>query len=105
MPTDADTFQTDQSQLALQGRAFIPDGSTCNSIIGTIAAGYQIRWRNSATGQAGDARVQLNCLLQVSLTWEIGSVALANGTNGVTVTATAGDGQTGVDSIVITRTP
>jgi hypothetical protein len=105
VPTDADTFRTGQPQLALQGRAFVPDGSTCNAIGGTIAPGYQVRWSNAATGESGDAGLQLNCLLQVSLTWEVAPVALLGGANVVTVTATAADGRTGVDSIVITRTP
>lgn len=104
-PTEAETYSTAAVQASLAGRAFIPDGSVCDAAIGTVAAGYRIRWRNAATGAAGDAQMQLNCLLQPSLTWEVPAVALAVGTNTVTVTATSASGESGSDAIAITRTP
>ena len=104
-PTETDATRTDQASLMLAGRSFVPEGSACAATIGTIAPGYEVRWRNAANGASGVARIQLNCLLAVSLTWDMADVPLLPGLNTVTVTATAADGQTGTDSIAITRTP
>jgi hypothetical protein len=105
VPTEDDAFLTHQPQLPLSGRAFVPVGSNCNATVGTIAPGYRVRWRNAANGAGGDARMQLNCLLQASLTWDVPVVPLVVGSNVITVTATAGDGQAGSDSVAVTRTP
>lgn len=104
-PTEADALQTDQAALSLAGRSFVPAGSACNGAVGTVAPGYEVRWHNAASGASGVAHLQLNCLLAVSLTWEVPDLPLLPGLNTVTVTATAADGRTGSDALAITRTP
>jgi hypothetical protein len=103
-PADAAAFTTDQPTIALAGRAFVPEGSRCDAILGTIATGYRVRWRNAANGRAGTvAPMQLNCLLAVSLTWGPADVPLALGDNDITVTALAADGEAGQDTIRVRR--
>jgi hypothetical protein len=101
-PTDAETYVTDQPSVTLQGRAFVPDGSNCNAATGTIAPGYSVVAHNVTTGVSVGARTTLHCLMQVNLIWSAG-VPLALGDNRITVTATAADGRTGNDTIVVTR--
>lgn len=104
-PADAAGFTTDQPTVDVAGRAFVPTGSQCNAVVGTIAAGYRVRWSNAANGEAGPVeRMQLNCLLAVSLTWEVSEVPLALGDNPLTVTAVAADGEDGQDTITVRRT-
>jgi hypothetical protein len=103
-PTDAETYVTDQPSVTLQGRAFVPDGSNCNAVIGTIAPGYSVVAHNATTGVSVGARTTLHCLMQVNLIWSAG-VPLALGDNRITVTATAADSRTGSDTIVVTREP
>jgi hypothetical protein len=103
-PAEAATFTTDQPTIALAGRAFVPEGSRCDAILGTIAAGYRVHWRNAANGRAGTVEpMQLNCLLAVSLTWGPADVPLALGDNDITVTALAADGEAGQDTIRVRR--
>lgn len=103
-PTEAATFTTDQPTVDLAGRSFVPAGSVCDGIVGTIADGYRVRWRNAADGSAGPAgALRLNCLLAVSLTWEAAELPLAQGDNAITVTATAADGEAGRDTITVRR--
>lgn len=103
-PTLADRHQTTQSSIDLGGRAFVPAGSFCNALIGTIAPGYTVTWRNAANDSAGTVpERQLNCLLAVSLTWQVTGIPLTPGLNPITVTARAADGETGSDQIVVER--
>ncbi len=103
-PTEADTYVTDQPSVTLEGRAFVPDGSNCNAPIGTIAPGYSVVAYNATTGVSVRASTTLYCLLQVNLGWSV-VMPLALGDNRITVTATAANGRTGSDTIVVTREP
>ncbi len=104
-PSEAASFTTDQPAIDLAGRSFVPTGSLCNAIVGTIAEGYHLRWRNAATGSESQIdHMRLNCLIAVSLTWESSELPLALGDNAITVTASAADGEAGRDTINVRRT-
>jgi len=103
-PTEAASFTTDQPAIDLAGRSFVPTGSVCNAIVGTIAEGYRVRWRNAASASEQQVdQMQLNCLIAVSLTWEVRELPLALGDNAITVTASASDGEVGRDTINVHR--
>jgi hypothetical protein len=103
-PTREANFSTDRPTVNLAGRAFVPAGSSCGGVIGTIAGGYRVRWRNAANGRGGTVdAMQLNCLLAVSLTWSVAAVPLVAGDNLITVTATAADGEDGEATLRVTR--
>ena len=103
-PGDADTYSTDQPDIRLRGRSFVPPGSLCDALIGTIGPDYTVTVTNSANGDVDRADTSLGCLLQVNLMWESPPVPLAYGANRITVTAAVLNGRTGSDTITITRT-
>jgi hypothetical protein len=104
-PTSADTFVTDAPDIRLKGRSFVPPGSYCDAIVGTIGPDYGVVVSNAANGFSYRADTKLNCLLQVNLIWEMrySSVPLVYGANQITVTASVTNGRTGSDVITVTR--
>jgi hypothetical protein len=86
-PTSADTFVTDAPDIRLKGRSFVPPGSYCDAIVGTIGPDYGVVVSNAANGFSYRADTKLNCLLQVNLIWEMrySSVPLVYGANQITV--------------------
>lgn len=102
-PTSADTYQTDNTAVSLGGGSFVPAGSECTGIVGTMPAGYQVTAYNAATGASVSADFYLGCLLQVKVIWETAPIPLVLGSNTITVTATDSSGNTAQDTIVVTR--
>ncbi|MCX8004548.1 MAG: Ig-like domain-containing protein [Burkholderiaceae bacterium] len=104
-PTAAATFATDQPTVRLAGRAFVPAGARCTGILGSLPAGYEVRWRNEASDASMPAKAQLNCLLQVTVSWTTADIPLTLGENRIAVTALAPDGRRGADTLTVLRTP
>ncbi len=104
-PTSGDTYQTDRDMVLLEGVSFVPDGSSCPSIVGVLPAGYDVTWTNNTTGSSGGTSFYLGCLLQVHVIWESYPIPLVMGANTITVKATDAAGHVATDTLVVTRVP
>lgn len=102
-PTSASAYQTENASVSLSGGAFVPAGASCTSLVGTMPAGYQVSTYNAANGASAYTSFYLGCLLQVNVVWHTAPIPLAMGANTITVTATDAAGNTGQDTIVVTR--
>ncbi len=102
-PTDAGTYQTEDTTVSLSGSSFVPTGASCTGIVGTLPAGYQVTAYNAANGVSAYTTFYLGCLLQVNVIWHTAPIPLVLGSNTITVTATDSSGNTAHDTIVVTR--
>ncbi len=84
LPTQADTFSTEDASIHLIANVVLP-----------AAQLESVRWRNAANGVEGDAIPFYG--------WVALNVPLVPGQNPITYTATALNGSTGSDTLTITR--
>lgn len=100
-----DPFVTDQYNVVLRGKSFVPADSFCyiNQTISfrAFAGEYSVVWENLANSSSGIAHVSPFCEQDVS--WEVlQGIPLALGENQVTATLTTDTG-TWQDTVIVTR--
>jgi len=106
-PTSSGAFETDSSTIALEGSSFIPVGFVCSpSLIPyyvPVPRGYAVSGSNSSTSTSLYASSAFACVLGLPImTWRA-LVPLAMGANSIAFTVTDGAGNTGRNTIVVTR--
>lgn len=105
-PSNTGSYQTTLATVGLKGGSFVPEGASCPNWTGVLPPNFKVTWFNSANGATGVAFPSLGCVLVVINAWETGNyIPLSVGDNRITVTADDSYGNTGRDTIVVTRLP
>lgn len=106
-PTSSGAFETDSSTVALEGSSFVPVGFFCSpSLIpyfAPIPTGYEVRFSNNSTSTSLFVRSTLACVFGIPVvTWRA-LAPLSMGANSIAFTVTDGAGNTGRNTIAVTR--